>query len=126
MTTRRCLTATLLLLALGLAACSGDDEETPDPILTITNQWTDEADGDHYFDLVSGDDTRPAGTFTGTEIQPDQSTFDLTGSWARGEVQFVVDRDGGVAYTATFTEDNPTRLVFQSGTAGQLVITRGE
>jgi hypothetical protein len=100
-----------------LGGCSDDDPTAtePAPILTITNSWGVEGVANHSFQFSSPDDGEDAGAFTGDEQTPDFDFFDLSGTWADGHVTFTVDRDGGVTYTATFDEDNPTRLRFRSG-----------
>ncbi len=113
----------IVLLAVMVAGCGGDDGGTTAPIVTITNSWADVSDAAHTFDLLSNDDGQTQGTFTGTETLPDQSTFDLAGSWADGEVRFTVQRSSPVTYLATVTSENPLRLTFHSS-AGDLTIER--
>ncbi len=51
-----------VLLALGVAGCASQDEEV-DPIVTISNNWADEADPTHTFQFNSADDGERAGSF---------------------------------------------------------------
>jgi hypothetical protein len=118
--------AGLIALAAGtvLCACGGNNNATgagTDPILTITNEWKDEANADHRFLLASGDDGKNAGSFTGQELLPD-STWDLAGNWENGKVDFTVNRAQPVTYTARFNQDSPTRLAFQSGGVSLVLI----
>ncbi len=120
-------TAILLIGLLALVGgCSDDDpaKAEPAPILTITNSWGNEAEADHNFNFASGEDGETSGAFTGEEVTPDNDDFDLTGSWSNGRVEFTVQRDEDVTWVARFTEDNPTRLEFESGEE-QLVLLLG-
>ena len=112
-------------LAVLLSACTGSSPTDPanNSVIIITNSWEDEADSTHFFALVSDDDGRSSGSFTGTETAPDGSEFDVAGSWAQGNISFVSQRDASVTYRATFTTDNPTRLQFSSS-AGALVLVQ--
>ena len=124
--TTRTLGLALIASAVILAGCQGaDDPPAPPPLLTITNSWRDEADPAHAFYLVSGDDGRAVGSFTGEEVLPDLTAFPLAGSWDDGAVSFTVQRGEPVAYAAAFADDNPTRLSFASA-AGDLVLVRGD
>ena len=119
-------TSSLLAMLLVVAACSSDDDPAPAaPILTITNTWVVEGGANHSFNFVSSEDGELEGTFFGEEATPDGGDFDLDGTWTNGRITFTVERDETVTYTARFSEDNPTRLVFESD-AGQLVLLLGE
>lgn len=111
---------TLVALSATLVAvtgCSGDDPAAaePAPILTITNSWGEEGQSDHDFNFASSDDGEDSGAFTGQEVTPESDVFDLSGTWANGRVEFTVERTAGdVTYTASFSVDNPERLVFRN------------
>jgi hypothetical protein len=111
------------LFALGVAGCGGGDQAA-DPIVTITNNWTDEADANHTFQFNSTDDGERAGTFVGQERFGGVNTYALTGTWGAGYVVFVVERPIAVKYTARASEDNQTRFVFESS-AGDLTLSHG-
>lgn len=114
-----------LLLIVGCD--SGGEGGGIGPIILITNQWWEEGIPDHRFDLDSFDDLRTRGAFTGEESIPRDGFTefnDLAGFWSDGEIQFTVDRPGGlVRYEGTFNEENAKRLEFNSS-AGRLVIVR--
>lgn len=113
------------LAALLLAAACGtsDPEATPDPIITITNSWTDEDDPEHSFQFNSADDGEDSGSFEGEETLPDHSEHDLEGSWEGGWLEFTVDRPQPVTWSGPF-EDDTDRLELHSDTEGDLVIVR--
>jgi phage-related tail fiber protein len=112
-----------LVLVLSVAGCGGS-EEAVSPIITITDNWTDTANANHTFQFTATtDDTERTGAFDGEE-RIGGDTYDLSGTWAAGYVVFVVQRATAVRYTARVTDDNPTRLEFESS-AGDLTLTRG-
>jgi hypothetical protein len=111
----------LALLAILTGGCASD-EGSVDPIVTITNNWTDQADATHTFQFNSTDDGETTGAFVGSEQFDNVDVYSLTGSWDRGTVVFTVERPVPVRYTARATADNQTRFVFASD-AGQLVLT---
>lgn len=96
----------------------------PGPIIVITNTWVEESNLQHAFGLESDDDGESEGTFVGEEETPQGDLHPLTGHWGDGAIQFTVERDGtATTYEATFTEENPDRLVFTAG-EGDLVLVR--
>ncbi len=120
--------AAIVLMLTATASCDSEGEGGGvGPIILITNQWRNEADSDHRFDLDSPDDNRSEGAFIGEEERPvgDLVEFnDLVGFWTDGRIQFTVSRpDGDVRYTGTFDEVNQKRLEFTSS-LGPLVIIR--
>ena len=116
----RQLTLGFVLLALGSGGCASQDEAV-DPIVTITNNWADDADATHTFQFNSSDDGEREGTFVGNEQFNGLDVYALTGSWDNGNVVFTVERPVPVRYTAQVNADNQTRFVFESE-AGQLVL----
>jgi hypothetical protein len=108
----------ILCAGLALAGCGGQGQTVmggSDPLMTITNSWSDEADATHQFNLTSTDDGQSIGRFTGQEQLGDGSSFDLTGSWGHGQVTFTVNRNAPVTYSSSFVKSNPSRLIFRSG-----------
>lgn len=119
-----------IILVAGLSFTSAGCDSAGDAvgaIILITNQWREEGNPDHQFDLDSLDDERTEGAFTGQEILPlNGSTefYDLAGFWKDGEIQFTVNRNGDrVRYHGEFDQPNAKRLEFSSS-AGDLVIVR--
>lgn len=110
--------------ATAIAACGGSSSNptTPVtyPVIIITNSWVEEGDSSHVFLLASSNDGSATGTFTGEESSG-VDTFELAGTWDRGVIRFTVQRATPVAYEASFSSDNPTRLEFSSS-AGPLVL----
>jgi len=112
-------TGVVLMSALLLSGCGGDDPvdpgDGPPPIITVTNSWGVEGEDDRFFFFQSDDDGEDTGTFVGDEDTPEGDFWDLSGAWAEGEISFTVERDEDVVYTASFGSDNPNRLVFTGG-----------
>jgi hypothetical protein len=122
---RRSLLAVVGVVSLSVA-CS-DSGSALGPLITITNQWRNEANADHTFFFLdnTGGTARREGTFTGNEQPPGgAATNDLTGSWStNGRIQFTVQRPAGnVTYQGTLTS-NLDRMSLTSS-AGPLVLIR--
>jgi hypothetical protein len=123
-TGRHTLHALLVGLTLLVPACGAETAALP--LIILTNTWREEGNEDHTFQF--NDDTdgvpRNAGTFTGVERLDDGVTeYAFDGSWNDGHITFTVDRPTDVTYSASFSTDNPDRLVFSSS-AGNLVLIR--
>jgi hypothetical protein len=123
---RRSLLAVIGVVSMGVA-CS-DDGMGLGPLITITNQWENEANPAHSFQFNdnTGGTPRREGTFDGDENPPGTAVSNdvVNGSWAtNGRIQFTVQRPtGNVTYQGTLTS-NLNRMSLSS-TAGPLVLLR--
>lgn len=125
----RARVAVMLLVGLGFLSfgCDSGGGGGIGPIILITNQWREEGNPDHRFDLNSLDDDRSEGAFTGVEELERNGVTEfnnLAGFWSDGVIRFTIDRpEGPLRYTGEIDEDNVRRLEFTSS-RGSLVIVR--
>jgi len=123
---RRCTWLAAVVLALAaLPACSSTSG-VEGYFLLITNSWQDVTQTNHRFNLVSNDDNKTEGSFTGQEFvnANDFTGFNLSGIWKDNDIQFTVQRStGSVRYAGSISSDRPTELSFSSS-AGSLRIRR--
>jgi hypothetical protein len=118
------LIGVLCVAALHFAACSSGPSRADGYSLSMTHAWADVTDSNHIFLLVSADDGKSEGTFSGTEFVGafDPQGNSLNGQWGNNSIQFTVRRpSGSVAYRGTLTSDGQTQLTFTSST-GSLAI----
>lgn len=114
--TRISLVLFILVSLSFFSGCATEAGEEPvvQHTMTISNFWFDVNDTpNHLFDLfTSGTDGGVEGTFNGVEELNNTVVDDsVAGSWQNSEIQMTAR---GVTYTGTFSQDNPTLLVFTS------------
>jgi hypothetical protein len=119
----------LILMAVTAWATSGCDPATAVvvPVLVITATWQVEGEEGRTFRFDADQDDSEGlthGTFQGFEdidTETVSAIYDLTGTWANGEIQFTLQRPtGNVVFSATFQEDFPNRLTFHS--PGEVIV----
>lgn len=110
-TTKGWLLAGALLLGVTTPGCDPVTAAAL-PALIITNTWDVEGDENRDFGFTSSDDGETSGTFVGSEFVNGEEVHTLTGAWSEGAVSFTLS--SGAAYTGTFHDDLPDRLVVSS------------
>lgn len=114
-----------ILLSLVLTGC-GAEALAPGAIIILTNTWNEEGNENHRFNIQddTGFEARESGTFTGTETLPDNTQYELSGSWSNSRVTMTIQRNPVQTWRANITEDNANRLVFTRSGGGTLVLVR--
>lgn len=101
-------------ICLMLGGCADGGASIALYYVVISNMWSVQGQPDRVFSFQSNDDNKTEGSFSGTEDAGDGNFYPVSGSWADNEVEFVSDRNPGVKYFATVSENAPSALTFES------------
>lgn len=111
----------LLLPIIWFASCTDDGPTNAPYIPQVENQWKDESDDSHTFNLNTDDEGLNRGLFSGFENFPD-SSFQLIGFFINRDIEFNVSRNSGT-YKFTGRIINENRMEFNS-VLGKLVLIK--
>jgi hypothetical protein len=85
----------------------------------IENAWRDSKDNNHIISFFDADPNVNFGLFIGNENFQNNSS-DLFGAFNNRDIEFVINRDGGVKFKGKFTSD--TTITVQSESESYVLI----
>jgi hypothetical protein len=102
------------LIGLALGGCGGESGSTApvdNYLPVISNFWRNTAAPAHTLTLLSSDDLKATGRFTGTEAHPTLGSSLTSGSWTNSTFTLSVARTAGaVVYSGKFISRDTLRL----------------
>jgi hypothetical protein len=109
------------LMGVALLGCGGGETGTTAPVdkylPVISNFWRNTKASTHTLTLLSTDDLKPTGAFTGTEAHPTFGSSAATGTWTNSTFTMTIARNGGaVTYSGKFISRDTLRLIRQADT----------
>ena len=115
---RRALLGTLILFAFGCGSESATTAPVDNYLPVISNFWRDTKVSAHTLTLLSTDDLKPTGSFTGSEKRPNTPTDGtVSGSWTNSTFTMSISRSGvPETYSGKFISRDTLRLIRSADT----------
>lgn len=117
----------VFLPIIWFASCTDDGPTNSTYIPQVENQWQDESDANHIFNLSTDDEGLNKGLFSGGEVYPDSNIDDnnpapIIGFYINRDIEFNISRPSGT-YKFTGKIINENRMEFNS-VFGKLVLVK--